>query len=102
MFDLFSGPSKHSLYQQRDKEARKALEWQMAHKMLLVKWNALVDKINGLGGENFLNNAKIGGPSQFTDDELRSLLQLVHPDKHGGKQSAIELTQKINALRDNK
>lgn len=39
------------------------------------------------------------GSSQFTQDELKSLLQLVHPDKHGGKESAIKLTQKINQLR---
>ncbi|QYW02511.1 hypothetical protein CPT_Silvanus_037 [Stenotrophomonas phage Silvanus] len=37
---------------------------------------------------------------QFTDDQLRELLQLVHPDKHGGKASAIRLTQHINALRE--
>lgn len=37
---------------------------------------------------------------QFTQDELRSLLQLVHPDKHGGKASAVTLTQKINRLRN--
>lgn len=38
-------------------------------------------------------------PAQFTQDELRSLLQLVHPDKHGGKNSAVVMTQKINKLR---
>lgn len=37
---------------------------------------------------------------QFTQEELRSLLQLVHPDKHGGKASAVTLTQKINKLRE--
>ncbi|MND88351.1 hypothetical protein D3C80_803760 [compost metagenome] len=39
------------------------------------------------------------GKGQFTQDELRSLLQLVHPDKHNGKESAMRLTQKINDLR---
>ena len=39
------------------------------------------------------------GSTQFTQDELRSLLQLVHPDKHGGKASAVTMTQKINKLR---
>ena len=37
---------------------------------------------------------------QFNDDQLRELLQLVHPDKHGGKASAIRPTQHINALRE--
>ena len=36
---------------------------------------------------------------QFTQDELRSLVQLVHPDKHGGKEVAVRMTQKINSLR---
>lgn len=37
---------------------------------------------------------------QFNDDQLRELLQLVHPDKHPGKASAIRMTQHINALRE--
>lgn len=39
------------------------------------------------------------GAPQFTPEELRSLLQLVHPDRHDGKASAIAMTQKINDLR---
>jgi len=36
---------------------------------------------------------------QFTEAQLRTLLQLCHPDKHGGKESAVLMTQHINKLR---
>lgn len=72
-------------------------------KELQAKWNDLVERVNKKGGEAFLNHGELYGfvkPSQqFTDDELRSLLQLVHPDKHNGKQSAVNMTKKINQLR---
>lgn len=35
---------------------------------------------------------------QFTDQELKSLLNLIHPDKHNGKQSATNMTQKVLRL----
>lgn len=36
---------------------------------------------------------------QFSETQLRTLLQLCHPDKHGGKESAVLITQHINQLR---
>lgn len=68
---------------------------------LLDKWNKLVRQINDKGGQQFLDGASVvrSGNGQFTDAELRSILQLVHPDKHGGKASAVAITQKINKLR---
>lgn len=36
---------------------------------------------------------------QFSETQLRTLIQLCHPDKHGGKASAVEITQHINQLR---
>lgn len=39
------------------------------------------------------------GKNPFDDTKLRALLQLCHPDKHGGKQSAVEMTAYINSLR---
>lgn len=100
MFGLFGGTNQ--LREERNREAHKAFFWQVKHDELQAKWNGLVGRINKLGGEEFLQNAKLSKDnkvSQFTDDELRSLLQLVHPDKHSGKQSAVTLTQKINSLR---
>jgi hypothetical protein len=64
------------------------------------EYNNLVNLLNHKGGKYFLDNAVIGGTQQFTQEELRSLLQLVHPDKHSGKDIAVELTKKINLLRN--
>jgi hypothetical protein len=67
-----------------------------AHKyeQLLAQWNSLIREINSKGGEEFLNSTP-----QFTDDELKQLIMLCHPDKHDGKRSAVEMTQKLNNLR---
>lgn len=35
----------------------------------------------------------------FTREDYTALIQLCHPDKHGGKQSAVVMTQKLNNLR---
>lgn len=79
----------------------KVKELELAHSFLLHKWNNLVRQINEKGGQAFLNGmVPSPGNKQFTDAELRSILQLVHPDKHGGKASAIAITQKINAIRN--
>lgn len=72
---------------------------------LLRKWNEIVRIVNDKGGREFLDRGVIPSryaktQEQFTQDELRSLLQLVHPDKHCGKQSAVNLTKKINDLRN--
>lgn len=61
------------------------------------KWNTLVKRINAKGGEAFLESTT--PPSQFTDEEIKALLQLCHPDKHGGKDSATRMTQKLLSLR---
>lgn len=100
---------RQSVYDQaireRNHEQACFVRLQVDHIELRRKWNDVVQKINDKGGEDFLLFGKLEGKAktvhQFTDDELRSLLQLVHPDKHGGKESAVRLTQKINALREN-
>lgn len=35
----------------------------------------------------------------FTSEQLRVLIQLCHPDKHGGKTSAVEMTKILNSMR---
>lgn len=45
-----------------------------------------------------LEESKVKEP-QFSEDDLRRLLQLCHPDKHNGKQMAINMTVKIQKLR---
>ena len=64
---------------------------------LIAEWNALVKKINAKGGQQFLEG-NISQP-QFTEEELKKLLQLCHPDKHGGKQMAVDMTAKLLQLR---
>jgi hypothetical protein len=67
---------------------------------LLKKWNALVDRVNKAGGEAiFSRPAQSKAAPQFTVDELRTLIQLCHPDKHDGKESAVRMTQKLNQMR---
>lgn len=36
---------------------------------------------------------------QFTPAEIKTLIQLCHPDKHGGKQSAVHITSKLLKMR---
>jgi hypothetical protein len=89
----------------RNNEQWLAIKWKVKYQSLEARWTELVEQINDKGGRDFLLHGKIdrNAPKtihQFNDDELRSLLQLVHPDKHGGKQSAVVMTQKINGLRN--
>jgi predicted RNA polymerase sigma factor len=70
---------------------------QAEHQSLVVRWNSLVDKVNAQGG---LATMAVGHP-QFTQEEIRRLIMLCHPDKHDGKQSAVEITQKLLRLRGN-
>lgn len=72
------------------------IELQRKYSALVKKWNDLVNQVNQAGGEEFLTKKK---SSQFSDEDIKRLLQLCHPDKHGGKQLAVEMTQKLNALR---
>ena len=83
--------------------AKTAREWQaryydaeLARQELLKEWNALVTKINAKGGAAFLDGAE---QKQLSDEDIKRLLMLCHPDKHGGKKMAEEMTQKLLALR---
>ncbi len=68
---------------------------------LIDEWNGLVQKINERGGKAFLDGQMSNQQNtQFTPDELRTLLSLCHPDKHGGKESATRVTQKLIAMRE--
>lgn len=64
------------------------------------KWNALVRRINKLGGEEFLSGGERKTPAQFSADDLQRLIQLCHPDKHDGKPLATEMTQKLLKMKD--
>lgn len=67
---------------------------------LLTQWNGLVDVINRKGGKDFLTKGTIVNKQLLTKDDIKRLLPLVHPDKHDGKPAAVEMTQKLLALRE--
>lgn len=79
--------------------------WRKKYSKLIDEYNDLVEEINRKGGREFLNHAKIPGKSQqntnLTQSQLKTLLILVHPDKHGsGKHGkmAEELFKTIQSL----
>ncbi len=66
--------------------------------IMVRKWNRLVKRINLMGGESYLSRRE-QRRQQLSDEDIQRLLQLVHPDKHGGKQAAQEMTAKLLAMR---
>lgn len=69
------------------------LEWK--HQMLVHRYNQMVKEHNEMVDEF----AYGGGGNPFTPEELKVLIGLCHPDKHGGKESANKITQKLLSMR---
>lgn len=72
------------------------------HNALLAKYNQLVQRINNLGGETFLQNARIPKAqhdTRLTPDDINRMIRLCHPDRHGGSAASKEATQKLLAIR---
>lgn len=67
----------------------------LKYEILIDKWNNLVERINRKGGEKFLNSE----PAQFTPGEIKTLIKLCHPDKHGGSEDAKDITVKLLKMR---
>ena len=67
---------------------------------LADRWSNIVDLINSKGGQNFLDNAVLNPKPQFSQEEIRKLISLCHPDKHDGRQIAVEMTQKLLQLKE--
>lgn len=80
--------------------ARDCLRLQRIADELATKWSNIVDVINAKGGQNFLDNAVLNPKPQFSQEEIRRLILLCHPDKHEGKQIAVEMTQKLLQLKE--
>lgn len=72
---------------------------QYKYAALLAQWNSLVEEINNKGGKTFLKGTTT---RQLSNEDIKRLLMLVHPDKHDGKPVAVEMTQKLLSLRDAK
>lgn len=64
---------------------------------LLAQNAALEQRVAILQAE--LNGARQGSAGQFDDKEIKTLISLCHPDKHGGKESAVSITQKLLKMR---
>lgn len=64
------------------------------------RWNELIDKLNAKGGQEFIDEGVLPCElPQLTQEDIRRLILLVHPDKHEGKPMAVELTQKLLKMR---
>lgn len=69
---------------------------------VLDEYNELIRRINKLGGESFLRTGEVERDKpaqQFTDEEIKVLISLCHPDRHGGKESATRMTTKLLQMR---
>lgn len=84
-----------------DAKALEALNYQIKYNQAIRDWNALVQRINKLGGEDFLKRGERKS-TQFTEEEITKLINLCHPDKHDGKPMATEMTQKLLSLKGKK
>jgi hypothetical protein len=78
----------------------------LALQHLTRKWNDLVDRINKLGGENFLRktqtpaaSASVSVSNPFSEAEIQSLIRLCHPDKHGNSAISNEMTALLLSVR---
>ena len=101
---MFVTSGTHNKLKDRLKSAELYLEsFKIEHNRLITRWNGLVGRINHLGGEDFMDGSKphpsAKGSQQFTDSELKSLLQMIHPDKQGASEVSVRMKQKINSLR---
>lgn len=68
----------------------------------LIKAQHEIRKLDKAGNELYIAYKalqKKQSHEQFSQDEIRSLLMLVHPDKHDGKESAKLMTQKLLRMR---
>lgn len=69
----------------------------MVHNELMTEYNTVIHRINAHGGEALFTQGS-PGTKQFSKQEIRKLVFLCHPDKHGNKKSATELTTKLIAM----
>jgi hypothetical protein len=63
------------------------------------EWNKLIKRINDKGGEEFLTDGIIASQPQLTLDEIKTIISLCHPDKHGNSERSNEITKRLLALK---
>lgn len=59
------------------------------HLKTLQQFNAYIDKHKQESVKN-----------PFTQEEIRAMIRLCHPDKHGNKQIAVDITAKLIKMRE--
>ena len=86
-----------------DQMYQKAVEATVALNLHTRKWNKLVDRINALGGEDFLCDAEdeiLNTSKQFNTEEINTLVFLCHPDRHSNSKVSTEITKKLLIIRN--
>lgn len=76
-------------------KSHRLLHLDFEHRRLIARYNNMVKEHNQMVDEF----AYGGGGNPFTPEELKILIGLCHPDKHGGKESANKMTQKLLSMR---
>ncbi len=73
------------------------------HAADILDWNNLVAWVKSVGGIKHVNHVMRGGHSSIASEldskDFQKILMLIHPDKHGGKQMAVEMTAKVLEIR---
>lgn len=84
---------RESKYDKVQMKLRLALEL-LAEKEAQLAWSQQM-QANAIQEIERLRNVR----STFTKDEIRTLIRLCHPDRHGGSASATDMTAKLLSLR---
>jgi hypothetical protein len=71
--------------------------WFCKYRKLEGKVESLLDTLESYGGlEKLISKKENTG---FTDDDLKRLIQLCHPDKHSGSELSKKMTTMLNQKR---
>lgn len=73
-----------------------AESYRLRYESVVRSYNDLVEAYNVVVREY---NALVT-QSQFTDEEIASLIRLCHPDKHNNSQLATRMTQRLLEMRN--
>jgi hypothetical protein len=95
---MFTSQKKYNgLKKRHDVLLEMHIDLERKHDILRDEWNSLVRRVNGKGGEQFLDGSN--DRPQFDKGEIKQLLFLCHPDKHHDNPKATEITRKLLDMR---
>lgn len=95
MFGLVSGSKYGKLSSKYEELSRKLSE---ADRLARLRFKICIEYSEQISALKYELAGKQSN-TQFTPQELDRLIRLCHPDKHNNKQSSVEMTQKLLALR---